>query len=199
MNCSLYTSFQLKKNHQVKSFNPGVLLFFIFFLELWGTFTFLFIIFCQEVKKRDSLNTAGEVVHLSIPQRQDVIKCIHKEDRSKSHLKNWRPISLLNVDIKKNRFICNCKPYKTFLRQINRFDNSLWIHEFNTYLTFLNFVWKLLTILFGKSSVKFLSHPRVETRISHTAKNSNCAVSLVRKDHSTMSNPHSHTSSFCFT
>jgi hypothetical protein len=30
------------------------------------------------------------------------------------------------------------------------------------------------------SSVKFLSHPRVETRISHTAKNRNCAVSLVR-------------------
>jgi len=28
--------------------------------------------------------------------------------------------------------------------------------------------------------VKFLSHPGVETRISHTAKNRNCAVSLVR-------------------
>jgi len=30
--------------------------------------------------------------------------------------------------------------------------------------------------------VKFLSHPRVETRISHTAKNRSCAVSLVRND-----------------
>ena len=28
--------------------------------------------------------------------------------------------------------------------------------------------------------MKFLSHPRVKTRISHTAKNRNCAVSLVR-------------------
>ena len=28
--------------------------------------------------------------------------------------------------------------------------------------------------------MRFLSHPRVETRISHTAKNRNCAVSLVR-------------------
>jgi hypothetical protein len=28
--------------------------------------------------------------------------------------------------------------------------------------------------------MKFLSHPRVETRISHMAKNRNCAVSLVR-------------------
>ena len=35
------------------------------------------------------------------------------------------------------------------------------------------------------SSVKFLFHPRVETRISHTAKNMNCAVSLVRKQYST--------------
>jgi len=29
--------------------------------------------------------------------------------------------------------------------------------------------------------VKFLFHPPVETRICHTAKNRNCAVSLVRK------------------
>ena len=67
------------------------------------------------------LNTAGEVGHLSISQRQGVITCIPKEDRSKSYLKNWRPISLLNVDKKKNRFICNCKPHKKFLRQINKF------------------------------------------------------------------------------
>jgi hypothetical protein len=48
-----------------------------------------------------SLNTAGEVGRLSISQRQGVITCIPKEDRSKSYLKNWRPISLLNVDKKK--------------------------------------------------------------------------------------------------
>jgi hypothetical protein len=47
-----------------------------------------------------SLNTAGEVGHLSISQRQGVITCIPKEDRYKSYLKNWRPISLLNVDKK---------------------------------------------------------------------------------------------------
>ena len=48
-----------------------------------------------------SLNTAGEVGRLSLLQRQGVITCTPKEDRSKSHLKNWRPISLLNVDKKK--------------------------------------------------------------------------------------------------
>jgi hypothetical protein len=45
-----------------------------------------------------SLNTAGEVGRLSIPQRQGVITSIPKEDKSKSYLNNWRPISLLNVD-----------------------------------------------------------------------------------------------------
>ena len=35
-----------------------------------------------------SLNTSGEVGHLSISQRQGVITCIPKEDRSKSYLKN---------------------------------------------------------------------------------------------------------------
>ena len=47
------------------------------------------------------LNATGEVGRLSISQRQSVITCIPKEDRSKSYLKNWRPISLLNVDKKK--------------------------------------------------------------------------------------------------
>ena len=30
------------------------------------------------------------------------------------------------------------------------YDNSLWIHEFNTDLTFLNIVWKFLITLFGQ-------------------------------------------------
>ena len=44
----------------------------------------------------------------------------------------------------------------------------------------------------GESSVKFLSHPRVETRIYHTAKDRKCAVSLVRKELLTL---HQHLSS----
>ena len=38
--------------------------------------------------------------NLSISQRQAVIKLIAKKDRDKRFVKNWQPISLLNVDTK---------------------------------------------------------------------------------------------------
>ena len=37
---------------------------------------------------------------LSISQRQPVIKLIEKKNRNKRYIKNWRPISFLNVDTK---------------------------------------------------------------------------------------------------
>ena len=40
---------------------------------------------------------AGE---LSTSQKQTIIKLIEKKDRDKRFIKNWRPISLLNVDMK---------------------------------------------------------------------------------------------------
>ena len=43
--------------------------------------------------KRESLT-------LSISQRQAIIKLIEKKDRDERYFKNWRPISLLNVDMK---------------------------------------------------------------------------------------------------
>ena len=43
---------------------------------------------------------AKEIGHLSISQRQAIIKLIEKKDRDKSFIKNWKPISLLNVDLK---------------------------------------------------------------------------------------------------
>ena len=48
----------------------------------------------------DSLNTAHEKGQLSISQRRGVITLIPKEDESLANLKNWRPITLLNVDYK---------------------------------------------------------------------------------------------------
>ena len=37
---------------------------------------------------------------LSTSQRQAIIKLIEKKDKDKLKIKNWRPISLLNVDLK---------------------------------------------------------------------------------------------------
>ena len=35
-----------------------------------------------------------------MPQSQAVIKLVERKDRDKRYIKNWRPISLLNVDTK---------------------------------------------------------------------------------------------------
>ena len=40
------------------------------------------------------------IKQLSVSQRQAVIKLIEKKGRDKRFIKNWRPISLLNVDTK---------------------------------------------------------------------------------------------------
>jgi hypothetical protein len=47
-----------------------------------------------------SFNQAYTRGYLSVSQRQWVITCLPKEGKSKFYLKNWRPISLLNVDYK---------------------------------------------------------------------------------------------------
>ena len=46
------------------------------------------------------LNYAFEIEELSTSQRQAVIILIEKKGRDKRYIKNWRPISLLNVDAK---------------------------------------------------------------------------------------------------
>ena len=48
----------------------------------------------------ESVNQAFHTKILSISQRQAVIKLIEKKDRDKRYIKNWRLISLLNVDTK---------------------------------------------------------------------------------------------------
>ena len=46
------------------------------------------------------MKKAKEKGQLSISQHRVVIKLIEKKDRDKRYIKNWRPISLLNVDTK---------------------------------------------------------------------------------------------------
>ena len=47
-----------------------------------------------------SVNHSYSIGELSITQKQGVITCIPKGNKDKSLLKNWRPISLLNVSYK---------------------------------------------------------------------------------------------------
>ena len=62
-----------------------------FYEGFWDEIKELLIASATEAKHR------GE---LSISQRQAIIKLIEKKDRDKRYIKNWRPISLLNVDTK---------------------------------------------------------------------------------------------------
>ena len=47
-----------------------------------------------------SINDAFIKEQLSTSQKQTVIKSIEKKDRHKRFIKNWRPIFLLNTDLK---------------------------------------------------------------------------------------------------
>ena len=48
----------------------------------------------------DSFNYAFTSGNLSISQSQGIIRLMPKKDKDPSYLKNWRPLSLLNVDNK---------------------------------------------------------------------------------------------------
>ena len=56
-----------------------------FFETLWNELKEIFV---------DSLLEAKEKGHLSISQRQTIIKLIKKKNRNERPIKNWRPISL---------------------------------------------------------------------------------------------------------
>ena len=73
----------------------------------------------------DSVKEAQEIGHLRTSQRQAIIKLIEKKDRDKRFMKNWRPISLLNVDLKiiskalSENFLIKT-PFGSFLLQVTR-------------------------------------------------------------------------------
>ena len=62
-----------------------------FYEHFWDDLKFYFI---------NSLKQSKIDGHLSISQRQAIIKLIAKKDRDKRFVKKWRPISLLNADRK---------------------------------------------------------------------------------------------------
>ena len=59
--------------------------------------------FWEDLKKPlcASITKAFHRGELSHSQKQAVIKLIEKKDRDKKFIKNWRPISLLNIDTKR--------------------------------------------------------------------------------------------------
>ena len=62
-----------------------------FYETFWEDIKDVFINSLNQVKMKDSLSTA---------RNQVVIKLLEKKDREKQFIKNWKFISLLNVDTK---------------------------------------------------------------------------------------------------
>ena len=62
-----------------------------FYIKFWGVI---------EEPSFASIQQSFIVGELSISQKQAVIKLIEEKDGDKRFIKNWRPISLLNVDVK---------------------------------------------------------------------------------------------------
>ena len=62
-----------------------------FFVTFWEDMKDIFLNSCCKTKLKKEL---------SISQKQAVVKLIEKKDKDKRFIKNWRPISLLNVDYK---------------------------------------------------------------------------------------------------
>ena len=67
---------------------------------------------------------------LSITQRQGVITCIPKENKNLQHLKNWRPISLLNVSYK-IASTCISNRLKSYLHKIINFSQKSYLNGRN--------------------------------------------------------------------
>ena len=80
----------LRKNNMQKNKSPGndglTKEFFVAFGE---DIKDVFLNSCRKAKLKKELSTS---------QRQTIIKLIEKKDKDKGFIKNWRPISLLNVD-----------------------------------------------------------------------------------------------------
>ena len=109
-----------------------------------------------------SLNHAYESNSLSITQKQGVITCLPKGSKPRQFLKNWRPITLLNVDYK-ILSACLAKRMKNVLNEIispsqkgflpDRFigENTRLIFDIANYLEQKNLSGILLLLDFEKA------------------------------------------------
>ena len=109
-----------------------------------------------------SLNDAYEDGELSAAQKEGLITCIPKADKAKEFVKNWRPISLLNV-VYKIGSSCIANRIKRFLPQLisedqtgfvrNRYmgDNIRLIYDLINYLNVKKMPGLLLCIDFEKA------------------------------------------------
>ena len=70
-----------------------------------------------------SLNEGFEIGKMSITQREGMIICIPKGDKPREFLKNWRPISLLNV-VYKIGSACIANRIKTILPELINEDQT---------------------------------------------------------------------------
>ena len=84
---ALYVLKKMKNNKSPGSDGYTVEFFKIFWAEI-GDFTIR------------SINEGYKTTNMSITQRQGIITCIPKGDKQKQYLKNWRPITLLNITYK---------------------------------------------------------------------------------------------------
>ena len=79
----------------------------------------------------DSLNYAFEYGELSNSQKQAVITLIEKKEKDKRLVKNWRPISLVNVDAKLGSKTLAKRLEKVLPEVIHFNQNEFWNGENN--------------------------------------------------------------------
>ena len=84
----IFTSLNAMSSNKTPGNNGLTKEFYVAFFEILGP------------KLLTSLNYAFSVGELPTSQRQAVITLIEKSGRDKRLIKNWRPVSLLNVDAK---------------------------------------------------------------------------------------------------
>ena len=88
-----------------------------FYLAFWPVFGSLLV---------QSLNYAFEYGELSNSQKQAVITLVEKKGKDKRQIKNWHPISLINVDAKiASKTLA--KRLENVLQEIIHFDQSVFV------------------------------------------------------------------------